>query len=67
VKNSWTAAAGLTTLALSLTGCENTARTGFNGGDRTSATPTTNVQTVVVTWQPRDKTTEFLSAWRPKN
>jgi hypothetical protein len=67
VKNSWTAAAGLTVLALCLTGCDDGARAGLNGSKLTSATPTTNVETVVVTWQPRDKTSEFLSAWRPKN
>jgi hypothetical protein len=67
VKNLWTAAAGVTVLVLCLTGCDDGARAGFSGGKVASASPTTHVETVVVTWQPRDKTSEFLSAWRPKN
>jgi hypothetical protein len=63
-----TLSAGLLAVsALCLTGCAEGARAGFNGSKLASATPTTNIETVVVTRQPRDKTSEFLSAWRPKN
>lgn len=64
VKNCWTVAAGLTVLVLSLSACDDGIRAGFEARD-TAATP--NIETAVVTWQPRDKTAEFLSAWRPKN
>lgn len=63
VKNCWTVAAGLTVLALCLTACDDGARAGL----ATRQGASTNIETVVVTWQPRDKTAEFLSAWRPKN
>ena len=64
VKNCWTVAAGLTVLALCLTACDDGARAGLAKRDGASGT---NIETVVVTWQPRDKTAEFLSAWRPKH
>ena len=67
MKNSWTVAAGLTVLVLCLTACDDAARAGLDSGKSASAFKGTNIETVVVTWQPRDKTAEFLSAWRPKN
>lgn len=63
VKTSWTVAAGLTVLVLCLAACDDGARAGLE----TQQGASTNIETVVVTWQPRDKTAEFLSAWRPKN
>ncbi|MGJ7491730.1 hypothetical protein [Variovorax sp. ZT4R33] len=67
MKNSWTAAAGLMVLVLCLAACDDGARAGLDAGRAASASKGSNVETVVVTWQPRDKTAEFLSAWRPKN
>lgn len=67
MKNSWTAAAGLTVLVLCLSACDDADRAGLSIGKSSATAPTANVETVVVTWQPRDKTSEFLSAWRPKN
>ena len=73
VKNSWTGVAGLAVLVLSLAACDDGARAGFDAGRAASSStaskaPTaSNVDTVIVTWQPRDKTAEFLSAWRPKH
>ncbi|MGJ7485229.1 hypothetical protein ACSFA2_08225 [Variovorax sp. LT2P21] len=67
MKNSWTVAAGLTVLVLCLAACDDGARAGLETGKSASASKSTNIETVVVTWQPRDKTAEFLSAWRPKN
>lgn len=64
MKNAWTVAAGLTVLALCLTACDDGARAGLQT-NKAALGP--NIETVVVTWQPRDKTAEFLSAWRPKN
>ena len=37
------------------------------GGRVASAEPSVVKPSVVVTWQPRDKTAEFLSGWRPKD
>ncbi len=67
MKNCWTAAAGLTVLVLCLTACDDGARAGLDTSQSASASQGTNIETVIVTWQPRDKTAEFLSAWRPKN
>jgi hypothetical protein len=60
-------AAGLTVLVLCLTACDDGERAGLETGKSASDAKGTNIETVVVTWQPRDKTAEFLSAWRPKN
>lgn len=67
MKNSWTVAAGLTVLVLCMTACDDGARAGLETGKRASNSTGPNIETVVVTWQPRDQTAEFLSAWRPKN
>jgi hypothetical protein len=55
--------AGFLALAACLGGCSN-------GRDDTSAPATAAAAArkdpVIVTWQPVDKTAEFLSAWRTK-
>lgn len=55
-------------LMVCLTGCEGNGvagsqakSSGFSASSSNSSTP------VIVTWQPADKTAEFLSAWRPKD
>jgi hypothetical protein len=60
-------AAGLTVLVLCLTACDDGERAGLETGRSASDAKGANIETVVVTWQPRNKTAEFLSAWRPKN
>lgn len=67
MKNAWMTAAGATVLVLCLTGCEGIARNDLSTSKLAPDTPTTNIETVVVTWQPRARTAEFLGAWRPKN
>ncbi|WP_431274024.1 hypothetical protein ACQ858_18310 [Variovorax ureilyticus] len=62
-KASWFVVAGFLAMAACLGGCSN-------AREDTSAAPTavaaTKKDLVIVTWQPVDKTAEFLSGWRAK-
>jgi len=50
-------------MAACLGGCSN--RRDDTSASNTAA-PVTTKNLVIVTWQPADKTAEFLSAWRAK-
>lgn len=62
-KASWFVVAGFLAMAACLGGCGNSRE------DMTvsaAAVVGTKKDLVIVTWQPVDKTAEFLSAWRAK-
>jgi hypothetical protein len=67
VKTSWVAVAGLATLVLCMTGCKGSGVPAAQPQDsNASASPSSSAPTTA-TQRQNDKTSEFLSAWRPKN
>jgi hypothetical protein len=67
VKTSRVALAGLATLVLCMAGCKGSgAPAAQPQGSNASASPSSSAPAAAAR-QHNDKTTEFLSAWRPKN
>ncbi|CAN7247233.1 hypothetical protein LJR290_000987 [Variovorax sp. LjRoot290] len=71
MKTSWVAVAGLATLVLCMTGCKGSGAPAAQPQDsngNASASPSSSASADAgATRRQNDKTSEFLSAWRPKN
>jgi hypothetical protein len=67
VKTSWIAIAGLATLALCMTGCKGGGTPAAQPHDGQASPSSAPPADAAATRRQNDKTSEFLSAWRPKN
>ncbi|RST51433.1 hypothetical protein [Variovorax sp. MHTC-1] len=67
VKTPWIAVAGLATLMLCMAGCEGSGAPAAQPRDSNASTSPSSSAPAVAARQHNDKTSEFLSAWRPKN
>jgi hypothetical protein len=67
VKKSWSVAVGVAAVVVCLAGCDGGMSASREVQAGSVVAPSGTSKPVVVTWQPVDKTDEFLSAWRPKD